>query len=277
MNSTRPVSNVNGRESAFTLVELFTVLVVIAVLSTLLFPVLAASRPPAQAYQCLENQRRMVLAWRLYSDDYNGKIALNYSSMSGGVTPDPTSPIATNGNWVQGDVASPPAWTNTLLIKVGSLFPYTKSVALYKCPADPTTVFSAYVQLPRTRSISMNCWLNPSNAWNSACRVFRNQTDITNPAPANLWVFLDENPATINDGFFVCDPSNPTKWVDIPAAYHGGGSGISFADGHAIIRKWSDPVVLRGLSGGSGGISPQQFPPTDLQWLEAHSTSLRPR
>jgi prepilin-type processing-associated H-X9-DG protein len=107
--------------------------------------------------------------------------------------------------------------------------------------------------------------------------VFRNQTDITNPPPANLWVFLDQNPATICDGFFVIDPSKPNTWVDTPAAYHAGGCGISFADGHAIIRKWSDPVVLIPINGGASGVPSQQHPPTDLQWLLAHSTALRGR
>ncbi len=260
MNPERPNNNANGRESAFTLIELFTVLAMIALISMLLLPALAASRPPAQAFQCLENQRRLALAWRLYSDDYNGKIVLN-ADLSTGHASD-------SGNWVLGGVASLPSATNTALIQGGSLFPYAKSVAIYKCPAD--TKIS-------TRSISMNCWLNPFSAWNGMGRVFRNQTDITNPPPANLWVFLDENPASINDGFFVCDPSKPNTWVDIPAAYHSGGSGISFADGHAIIRKWSDPVVLTPIVNGSAGVAPQQIPATDLHWLQAHSTALRSR
>jgi len=268
MNSKRPTDDANGRESAFTLIELFTVLAVIALISMLLLPALAASKPPAQAFQCLENQRRLVLAWRFYSDDYNGKIALNGSSDSGYVD--------NNGNWVLGDVGSLPSSINPDLIKGGSLFPYTKSVAIYKCPADTRTALFGGVQIPTTRSISMNCWLNPFVAWNSSCLVFRKQADITNPPPANLWVFLDENPATINDGFFVCDASR-NRWVDIPAAYHSSGSGISFADGHAIIRKWSDPVVLKGLFAGPVGILPQQYPPTDLQWLQAHSTTMRSR
>jgi prepilin-type N-terminal cleavage/methylation domain-containing protein/prepilin-type processing-associated H-X9-DG protein len=272
MNSKRPTNDTNGCESAFTLIELLAVLAAIAVLSAFLLSVLAASRPPARAYQCLENQRRLVLAWRLYSDDFNGKIAPTGGSLY--TASSPSSPVATNGNWVHGDMSSPPGSTNPALIKVGSLFPYTKSVAIYKCPADPKTAPAGGAQIPTTRSISMNCWLNPFLAWNSQCGVFRSQTDITNPTPANLWVVLDENPASIGDGFFVCDPSNPTKWVDLPATYHAGGSGISFADGHAIIRKWSDPAVLRS---SVGNVPPQQIPPTDLQWLQAHSTSLRPR
>ena len=270
MNPERPNNNANGRESAFTLIELFTVLATIAVLSMLLLPALAASKPPAQAFQCLENERRLVLAWRLYSDDYNGKLALNGSSSSGYAN--------NNGNWVLGDVVSLPNATNTALITGGSLFPYTKSVALYKCPADTRSVLSAGgVQVPTTRSISMNCWLNPFLAWNSLCLVFTNQAAITNPPPANLWVFLDENPTTINDGYFVCDPSQTTQWLDTPAAYHAGGSGISFADGHAIIRKWSDPVVLTPIFGGASGVRAMQIPATDLQWLQAHSTARRPR
>ena len=105
-------------------------------------------------------------------------------------------------------------------------------------------------------------------------RIFRKQSDITNPPPANLWVILDESPGTINDGLFVCDPFGfPNTWVDLPAAYHAGGCGISFADGHSLIHPWSDPVVL-GAS-GTEFVLAQQNPPTDLRWLQTRSTSHR--
>ena len=48
---------------------------------------------------------------------------------------------------------------------------------------------------------------------------------------------IDEHPDSINDGYFINNPSG-TAWQDIPASYHNGACGFSFADGHSEIKKW---------------------------------------
>ena len=48
---------------------------------------------------------------------------------------------------------------------------------------------------------------------------------------------LDEHPDSINDGYFINSPS-AAAWQDIPASYHNGACGFSFADGHSEIKKW---------------------------------------
>jgi prepilin-type processing-associated H-X9-DG protein len=185
-------------------------------------------------------------------------------------------PNIDNGNWVHGQVdLAPPSSTDPELVKAGSLYPYSKNVKIYKCPADKKMVGAA--REPTTRSMSMSSWMNPIGTLyfgNGIARVYRKQGDLTRPTPVNCWVFIDESPGTINDGFFVCDPFGyPTTWVDIPAAYHGNAGGISFADGHAEIRKWRDPVVTK-LN--SPTFTPaQQNPPTDLRWLQDRSTSTK--
>jgi prepilin-type processing-associated H-X9-DG protein len=57
------------------------------------------------------------------------------------------------------------------------------------------------------------------------------------PEPAKTWLTLDEHPDSINDAFFVTDPA-VNNWQDIPASYHNGAAGFSFADGHAEVKKW---------------------------------------
>ena len=124
----------------------------------------------------------------------------------------------------------------------------------------------------------MNCWMNPIHDWNSimgyggasALRVFKKQADINKPAPANCWVLIDENPLSINDGWFVCDPNNAKTWPDVPASYHNGAGGLAFADGHSEIKKWRDKTVLN-LSAPGAAKDPAS---TDLQWLQERTTSL---
>ena len=69
-------------------------------------------------------------------------------------------------------------------------------------------------------------------------RQFLKQTDV--PNPPMTWVTLDEQADSINDAFFVAseDRNGNTAWGDIPASYHNGACGFSFADGHAEIHKW---------------------------------------
>ena len=74
----------------------------------------------------------------------------------------------------------------------------------------------------------------------------------------------------------MCDPFGfPSTWVDIPASYHHRAGGISFADGHAQIKKWTDSAVLTyGLPGGpTGNFVPEGLPAGDLKWLQSLSTT----
>jgi prepilin-type processing-associated H-X9-DG protein len=119
----------------------------------------------------------------------------------------------------------------------------------------------------------MNAWMNPQDTQNlvgqAPYRLFKKQTDISRPAL--IWVTIDESPGSINDGWFVVSPkANPTTWVDIPASYHNGAGGLSFADGHAQIKKWRDPVVLRLNSPVNTAQTPEI---TDLQWLQDLTTT----
>jgi prepilin-type processing-associated H-X9-DG protein len=166
-----------------------------------------------------------------------------------------------------------PMATNTALLQIGLVYPYINSFGVYKCPADRQAVRG----FPTVRSMSMNCWMNPIDNWNDhggnhpgAVKEFRKQTDITAPGPAMAWVLIDENPWGINDGFFVCDPIKPA-WIDIPASYHNGAGGLSFADGHAEIKKWKDSHVL-GCFAPPLGVQ-QDVKTGDLAWLQIRSSS----
>jgi prepilin-type N-terminal cleavage/methylation domain-containing protein/prepilin-type processing-associated H-X9-DG protein len=255
----------------FTLIELLVVIAIIAILASMLLPALSKAKTKAQGIGCLSNLKQLQLAWYLYSGEFNEAIV-----PTGGIGDTAATMFdmqISDGNWVHGNMAIPQSSTNVLLIKAGSLFPYSKNVGIYKCPADRKIMPGAG---PTVRSMSMNCWMNPVSTTfgNNMARIYKKQSDIVDPAPAKCWVTLDECPGTINDGWFVCDPfynGNPsTTWVDIPASYHNGAGGISFADGHAEIRKWKDPVVL---AQNYPTFTPATAPYTDLRWLQERSTS----
>jgi prepilin-type processing-associated H-X9-DG protein len=131
----------------------------------------------------------------------------------------------------------------------------------------------------------MNTWLSPIVPYDSETVVvsYYKESDLRQLGTSQTWVLLDENPTSINDGSFICDagPDDYTEWIDCPASYHNHAAGISFADGHAQIKKWTDPTVLVKWAPPTilpGNPSFARLPPTgstnDLWWLQSRSTGL---
>jgi prepilin-type processing-associated H-X9-DG protein len=122
--------------------------------------------------------------------------------------------------------------------------------------------------------MSMNAWMNPLGTETlldgTAYVIFRKQSNI--PKPTETWVVVDENPNTINDGWFVVRPNLPNVWYDVPASYHNNAGGLSFADGHAEIKKWTDKNVLAQLAANPGATR-RDPNSTDLPWLSERTTT----
>jgi prepilin-type processing-associated H-X9-DG protein len=259
---------------------LLVVIAIIAILAAMLLPALSKAKIKAQGVHCMNSLHQLQLAWILYSGDNNDRLAL-----TAGVPQTATSLAQTGiinlGTWVHGLMGGAGYWggeTDFDMIRVGSLFQYAKDYKVYKCPADVKTgqPGTPNSKTPTTRSMAMNGWLNPlpgqdplSQNLATTGHIFRKQSDVSlHPGGSvKLFVTLDENPNTINDGFFVNDPGNTDQLVDAPASYHNKACGFGFADGHAEIHKWTDFRIIKAT-----GLYVTSVKSPDIAWLRERSS-----
>jgi prepilin-type N-terminal cleavage/methylation domain-containing protein/prepilin-type processing-associated H-X9-DG protein len=254
------VANHTCRPRGFSLLELLVVIAIIAILAALLLPVLSAANGRAKTAACISNLRQLLLGWKMYADDNAGLLTENIPLP--GTSPD----------WVSGNVdyGAGAGATSQSLIRQGLLFPYVRNPAIYHCPADTTLTNGAPVAL----SYSMNGWMG-SRTMNEgeqtydgpAYRTFVRESEISAiGAAARLWVISDEDPSTLNDGWFLVTMDDSKPFASFPGIRHQHGSGMIFADGHAQIFKLRDP----------GSVPGTKISATNTDWLLLKQMTTQP-
>jgi prepilin-type N-terminal cleavage/methylation domain-containing protein/prepilin-type processing-associated H-X9-DG protein len=304
-NLSQPAGGLKKRLCGFTLIELLVVIAIIAILASLLLPALSRAKQQATNSLCVANEKQLALAWLSYNQDNRGHFP---ADEEGDFTVQDMSP----GNvkvkpWVNGNLdyngGTAGSDTNTQFLTSGlytSMGPYVGSPGPYKCPADPSCANGRTGQ-PRVRSVSMNQaigigidgttssigkWLGGGNNGPGAWRIYVTETDMSRPSPANLWIFIDEHPDSINDGGFAVENADiddtSASWVDFATCLHDGACGLSFCDGHAVVHKWTESHWKTTLNyipkyGGPGGFTPNPVTgmanTADLRWLAGHTSA----
>ena len=219
----------------------------------------------------------------LYGSENNDSLPANVTLRTGGDTS--CSPVGPN--WVDGDFWSPDnagipqapvgCETNAFYLGVygeqgfgvrllGSIGPYAKAAGIYHCPADVYAGSKTTYHQVRVRSCSANQYLDGTGIGPGATgyKIFKKFSNFTARLSASdCFLYLDENPSSLNDGWFAFDVGGTPNIHDRPAVNHGKASAFSFVDGHAEIHRWVD-VFLTSATGGAGG--------KDTIWLNQHGT-----
>ncbi len=246
------------RALAFTLLELLVVIAIIAILAALLLPALSRAKGKATALSCLNNERQLALACLLYVDESSDRLPYNLGVAE--IRQQEAQQVYVNWSTPIMDWELSPDNTNRVLLTTGGLGPYVSGTAdVYRCPSD-RALSDLQRQAgwgPRVRSFSMNAMVGDAgsisvsgaNSNNPQYTQYFKLTQV--PAPAQIFVFIDEHANSIGDGYFINQFGN-AQWERLPASYHNEAANLSYTDGHVETHRWHNHTTLQPVQPGVG-------------------------
>jgi len=243
--------------NAFTLVELLVVIAIIAILAAILFPVFAQVREKARQSSCISNEKQILLAINMYTQDYDEHFPLfcTYEAVKYQGGPNVVANPQKSSLWNQ------------------NINPYVKNQQVFLCPDDPNSAATPVWPDPNpptgikpfhtsyiiNAELTFNWfYLTPSlaavNSPSSTVCITDGGARANTSAPwvterstikSQAWILSD--PTTSNHGAG-CNPFDPNVTINYcattdnpdwaaPAVRHSGIAEVGFTDGHVKAMR----------------------------------------
>ena len=204
-------------KSGFTLIELLVVIAIIALLMSILAPVLSRARGSAKRVMCATRQNELLKTTGIYLSNSN-----RYPPSLAN-TPDPWTKWS-RLDWLG---AGHLGWEAHVAPEAGLYFPLLNNPEVYLCPSDEPEAVTNWMGMETVRqfSYSMNGWMGLVSS-----------SGVPKINDSILPLFFEEDLKTnLNHGVEGCFSGS-----DQPGYRHNGQSNIGFADGHVAISEY-DP------------------------------------
>lgn len=226
------------RERGFSLVELLVVIGIIAVLVSILLPVMAATRSQLRYSVCQSNLRKLSQAMLMYAADNEGWVPVwNWEFPD----PDYGPGSGTNATFHMDD---------TNFVEKGLIWKYTGDRNIYVCPEYPLLGGKAYGNLlygfpPQwTYQVNGMPGLTHGNLPGLVTKL-----TLVQPSTERIFMLMEQDIADYDawdNGVTLCGPTDyPGSGGDSFGSFHHGGSNTAFFDGHVewILRGAPDFVI----------------------------------
>jgi len=285
----------------FTLMELLVVIATTAILVAMVLPTVGFSKARPQAVYCMNNFSQLQKCCLMYTGDNHELYPPNPDGIGQAgyywISDDVSGWMPNLGAGGDSQAGDTIYLTNP---KYDLLAQYIGAqIGILKCPTDPRIcINSAGQTVPVVRSVSANqgvgtvdlnwlqsgthsgrpavpvagAWLSGSHSESySQYATFGKTSDFKNCSPADIWIYVDDDPWTINDASMAVVAAVP-EFIDYPGVMHQNATSFSFADGHVELHEWNSTALMHNGDLGETPILRSSPAYNDWYWWAWHAT-----
>jgi len=248
------------------------VIAIIAILAGLLLPALSKAKSTAQSLQCWNNLKQLQLAWLSYAHESSDRMVPNWTKNPGWPSGEYRDGYNLTNAWVVGSARLSDSVDG---IRLGTLFPYTGDVRIYRCPSDKSLWDYGPRRSPRPFNVALSDKLNGSydehypgkamfEQWPMVGVVVEKVAEV--PQPASVFSFMDAESASMTSGaWFASERIN--YWWTVPGERdRAHGANVAFVDGHVSFKRWG---YLGRTRTGPGTEVRNGLDRQDLEWVQS--------